>query len=109
MSEGIWAVAAAVLAIAIVTAAFALKRRRRELKDEVRLAQAKEQNLHVPLSLHPVIDPDICIGSYSCLSACPEGDILGIVSGKPVLVSPSHCIGHGKCAAECPVQAIKLV
>ncbi len=56
-----------------------------------------------------MINPDICIGSFSCLNACPEGDILGIVGDRPVLVEPAHCIGHGKCAAECPVDAIRLV
>ena len=60
-------------------------------------------------SLHPVIDPDVCIGSGSCISACPEGKILGLVDGVATLVNASKCIGHGKCAAECPVSAIKLV
>jgi thioredoxin reductase/Pyruvate/2-oxoacid:ferredoxin oxidoreductase delta subunit len=62
-----------------------------------------------PRSLHPVIDADVCIGSLSCIKACPEGDILGIVDGAARLVHGEHCIGHGRCAAECPVNAIKLV
>ena len=63
----------------------------------------------IPLTLHPVIDPDICIGSLTCLKSCPEGDILGIVNGAARLIHGDHCIGHGRCAAECPVDAIKLV
>jgi len=63
----------------------------------------------VPLTLHPVINPDICIGSLTCLKSCPEGDILGVVDGAARLIHADHCIGHGRCAAECPVDAIKLV
>jgi thioredoxin reductase/NAD-dependent dihydropyrimidine dehydrogenase PreA subunit len=89
-----------------------ISRRRRSQNEEqatekFQEAAARDQN--VPQSLYPVINPDICIGSFSCLNACPEGDILGIVNDRPVLVQPAHCIGHGKCAAECPVQAIRLV
>jgi cytochrome c oxidase subunit 1 len=73
------------------------------------LEQAVATNTHIPPSLYPLINPDICIGSFSCLNVCPEGDILGIVDERPLLVSPSHCIGHGKCAVECPVDAIRLV
>jgi thioredoxin reductase/NAD-dependent dihydropyrimidine dehydrogenase PreA subunit len=85
------------------------RRARRELIDAAELALSKEENRHIPQTLHPVIDPDKCIGSLSCLRVCPEGDILGVVNGKAALVDASACIGHGKCALECPVNAIKLV
>jgi thioredoxin reductase/NAD-dependent dihydropyrimidine dehydrogenase PreA subunit len=85
------------------------QRARRELLDAAELELAKEENRHIPQTLHPVIDPDRCIGSLSCLRVCPEGDILGVVNGKAALVDASACIGHGKCALECPVNAIKLV
>jgi len=55
-----------------------------------------------------VIDPLLCIGSSSCVRACPEGS-LGIINGKAQLVNPSACIGHGACVASCPMEAIKLV
>ncbi len=84
-------------------------RQRRQARDTAAWALTVKKGQHIPPSLHPVIDPDICIGSLSCLKACPEGDILGIVDGVAKLVEPSHCIGHGRCAAECPVGAIKLV
>lgn len=62
-----------------------------------------------PVSLHPVIDPDKCIGSGACVSACPEGDILGLINNRGVLIKPSNCIGHGECQSACPVGAISLV
>ncbi len=61
-----------------------------------------------PATLHPVVDPNICIGSGGCVKACPE-HAMGIIHGKGVLISPANCIGHGACAFSCPVGAIKLV
>ena len=86
-----------------------LRRVLRQRRDAAALREKIERNQHHPRSLHPVMDPDICIGSLSCLKACPEGDILGIVDGAARLVHADHCIGHGRCAAECPVGAIRLV
>ena len=105
-------VVAAVVAAILVPVAFAamhLWRRARRHRKAAHAIEAARGRERVPLSLHPVIDPDICIGSLSCLKACPEGDILGVVDGAARLIHADHCIGHGKCAAECPVGAIKLV
>jgi thioredoxin reductase (NADPH) len=74
-----------------------------------RLAAAAEAGLLDPASLHPVIDPAKCIGCGSCVRACHEGDILGLIDGKSTLVEPSLCIGHGACKAVCPADAITLV
>lgn len=73
-----------------------------------KIAKAKESGFHEPISLHPVIDPDICIGSAACVAACPEHDILGIVNGRATTVNASRCVGHGACFHACPVQAISL-
>ena len=62
-----------------------------------------------PPSLHPLIDPSLCLGCGSCVPACPEGDVLGLIDGQAVLVQPSNCIGHGACQAACPQDAITLV
>ena len=70
---------------------------------------AARDGLIEPTSLHPVIDPLLCIGCRSCAIACPEQGVLGIIAGKAELVSPSHCIGHGACREACPVNAISLV
>jgi dihydropyrimidine dehydrogenase (NAD+) subunit PreT len=84
-------------------------RRVRQTKDVEQLQQAEAEGRTQPPTLHPVVDPDKCMGSLSCLAVCPEGDILGVVDGKASLVDPTACIGHGKCALECPVNAITLV
>ncbi|MBK9519509.1 MAG: NAD(P)-binding domain-containing protein [Anaeromyxobacter sp.] len=98
------------LSAAFVAGVYHLVRRAlRDRRDSAALRLKIEKNQHIPKSLHPVVDTDVCIGSLSCLKACPEGDILGIVDHAARLVHADHCIGHGKCAAECPVGAIKLV
>ncbi|MGY0194178.1 NAD(P)-binding domain-containing protein [Leptothrix sp. BB-4] len=72
------------------------------------LEEATAAGLNEPPSLHPVIDPARCIGSGSCIPACPEG-ALGMVAGKAVLINASACIGHGACQPACPFDAISLV
>ncbi len=84
------------------------RRRRREAEALATLRQSQETGLTEPLSLHPVVDPNICMGSGACTRACPE-EVLGIVKGKAHLINPTVCIGHGACAVACPVEAIKLV
>ncbi len=88
---------------------FRRARARRARRDARVFAVAQTEGVHLPASLHPVIDPDICIGSLSCIKACPEGDILGVVDGVAKLIIGANCIGHGRCVVECPVDAIKLV
>jgi thioredoxin reductase (NADPH) len=73
-----------------------------------KIKKAKDFGFHEPISLHPVIDPDICIGSGACIAACPEQDILGMVNGKSTPINASRCVGHGACFHACPVQAITL-
>ncbi len=92
-----------------VWAAYMVTRKRRETHSAAKLTAAMEAGLLEPASLHPVIDPAKCIGCGSCVRACPEGDIIGLIGGKASLVEPSHCIGHGACKAVCPVNAITLV
>ena len=97
------------LVAGLLSAVQLVRRRRRARKGAAVIASRGDRLVRIPLTLHPVIDPDVCIGSLTCLKACPEGDILGIIDGAAHLLHPDHCIGHGKCAAECPVHAIKLV
>jgi len=72
------------------------------------LNESIEAGLTEPPSLHPEINPNICMGAGSCITACPEHAI-GMIKGKAVLINPTHCIGHGACATACPHDAITLV
>src|SRR6185437_11946910 len=103
-----WAGLFVCLAVGVASVYF-VARRLKSWRARGVLEEAVRQELHVPGSLHPVIDPDVCIGSGSCIQACPEGRILDLINGVATLVNASSCIGHGRCAAECPVDAIKLV
>lgn len=85
------------------------KRRKVETMSEHSLRDAIDSGLTEPSSLHPSIDPALCIGCGSCTSACPEGKVLGLIGGKAVLVNPADCIGHGACRRACPENAITLV
>lgn len=85
---------------------------RRSAKHEEHAARTLQSTVEAglePVSLHPSIDPNRCIGSGACVSACPEGEILAIVNGTAELIHPTRCIGHGACAVACPVDAITLV
>lgn len=84
------------------------RNRKREQRDRTHLEETQRSGIPEPVTLHPVIDPNKCIGSSACVKACPE-HALGIVRGKAVLVQPDHCIGHGACETACPVEAIRLV
>ena len=67
-----------------------------------------EAGLTEPATLHPLIDPNKCMGAGSCIPACPE-DAIGMIKGKAVFIDPTVCIGHGACMTSCPHGAITLV
>jgi thioredoxin reductase (NADPH) len=75
---------------------------------QFKIDKAKELGFHEPVSLHPVVNQDSCIGSAACIAACPEKDILGLVNGRATTINASRCVGHGACFHACPVQAITL-
>jgi thioredoxin reductase len=99
---------AILLCLAVV---FLYLRRQKRLskKVEEKIARAKREGIYEPVSLHPVVDPNKCIATGACITACPEKDILGIVNGKATPINASHCVGHGACFHACPTQAITLV
>ena len=74
-----------------------------------KIEKAKINGLFEPASLHPVIDKGSCINCGSCVTACPEKDILGIVDGRATTINASNCVGHGACFHACPVEGISLV
>ena len=92
----------------VVFACYLYLRRRKFLAATKMLQEMTEAGMLEPPSLHPVINHDRCIGSATCVRACPE-DAIGIIGGKAYLVNPAHCIGHGACLPACPTEAIQLV
>ena len=82
--------------------------RHQRVADADRLRQNRELGMDRPVGQYPLIDAGQCIGCGTCVSACPEHDVLGIVMGRAVVINGARCIGHGKCAEACPVGAIRI-
>jgi len=86
-----------------------LKRtRRKERANLFRKREAVELGIDRPPVQHPHIDVFRCIGCGSCVAACPEGDVLGMVAGKATILNGLRCVGHGRCAKACPVGAVTV-
>ncbi|MDA3853443.1 MAG: NAD(P)-binding domain-containing protein [Bacteroidales bacterium] len=99
---------AVVCIIALILLIYILKLKRETKRSEKKVAFAKAHGLYEPISLHPVIDPNSCIKSGACTKACPEHDVLGVSSGRGIVINASRCVGHGACVEACPVAAITL-
>ena len=105
-----WLVTGIALLLAVGTVWLFLRSRKKSAYESIEIdALPPDLKKRLPVSLHPVIDPNKCMGSGACVTACPEGKILALHDGHAHLVSPEACIGHGACARECPVGAISLV
>ncbi len=94
--------------LAIIVYFYLSSRKKKENSAVEQYNETIEAGLTEPSSLHPEIDPRLCLGAGSCIKACPENAI-GMIKGKAVLIHPTECIGHGACAAACPHNAITLV
>lgn len=86
-----------------------LAQRRKSAKAQRVFQESLASGMLEPASLHPVIDYARCVGCGSCVQACPEKNVLGIMDNRAHLITPSSCIGHGACKTACPTQAITLV
>ena len=104
-----WALVIYAVPLTTAVSVYVWTKSREQTRSAAATAEALEAGLSEPPTLHPVIDPAKCLGCGSCVSACPEGDILGLIDNKAQLVSPGECIGHGACKAACPFDAISLV
>ena len=81
---------------------------RREAVAQALCDEAAARGSNRPVSLHPVVDSEICIGSGACVNACPE-HVLELAAGRPQIVEAGSCVGHGHCRTACPLGAIRLV
>jgi thioredoxin reductase (NADPH) len=109
VSDGTVVLAAGTFLALLFMVPFVVRLRRREAAAREAELQALRYGLHEPVTLHPVVDPDRCIGSGACVTVCPEIDVLGLMDGQARAVSPARCVGHGLCERSCPVEAIELV
>jgi thioredoxin reductase len=85
------------------------RQRSRDRSNRAALSEAREAGLTEPPSLHPFIDPNRCLGCATCVDACPEKDVLGLIGGKAQVIVAANCVGHGVCKEACPLDAITLV
>ena len=108
MLENLVAYGFVILLFGSILGFYLYKNSRKSHETQEKIEKAKEFGFHEPVSLHPVVNMEMCIGSGACIAACPEKDILGIVNGRAFLVNASRCVGHGACFYACPVQAISL-
>ena len=99
----------ALFLILLTVVPYFIRFRRKEREAQRRFENLKVAGLHVANTMHPHIDALKCIGCGGCVSACPEGDVLGLIEGKATLVHGAKCVGHGLCADACPVGAITLL
>lgn len=99
------------IAAAIIGAFLFYYLRQEKKKAAETLAAAEKGKLRSdgPQSQHPRINNMYCIGCATCTMVCPEGDVLGMVGGKAMIINGYKCIGHGICADSCPVGAITMV
>jgi thioredoxin reductase (NADPH) len=99
------------VAVVIIGGFLFLHLKREEKKAAEAHAAAEKGRLRSdgPQSQHPYIDNTACIGCATCTTVCPEGDVLGMVGGKAMIINGYKCIGHSLCADACPVGAITMV
>ncbi len=97
-----------IILIGVIVFVYVRKQKRDTAIVYEKIKVAKEEGLHEPVSLHPVVDVNSCIRTGACITACHEHDILGIANGKATIINASRCVGHGACFHACPVEAITL-
>lgn len=102
----IWAVAAVVILAIFVPYFRSFQKREREMA--ARRAEAVSLGADRAIAQHPQVDETRCIGCGACVDACPEGEVLGLVGGRAVIINGLKCVGHALCAAACPVGALAV-
>lgn len=69
---------------------------------------ARERGTSKAITQFPHINPLLCIGCGSCIAACPEDNVIGLVGGIAQVIHGSRCVGHASCEVACPVNAIHV-
>jgi putative YpdA family bacillithiol system oxidoreductase len=102
----IWAVV--IILVLMIVLPYIINERKSRKADHARKKEAVFLGADRTIAQHPQIDALKCIGCGACVEACPEGSVLGIVSGKAVIINGLKCVGHGLCEEACPVEGIKV-
>jgi thioredoxin reductase/Pyruvate/2-oxoacid:ferredoxin oxidoreductase delta subunit len=89
--------------------AYYLKQEKKKAAKALEAAERGKLRSDGPQSQHPHINNNYCIGCATCTMVCPEGDVLGMIGGKAMIINGYKCIGHSICAEACPVGAIEMV
>ncbi|KAA3613155.1 MAG: FAD-binding protein [Calditrichaeota bacterium] len=92
--------------ILVIVLPYLIKERKSRKADHARRKEAVRLGATKAVAQHPQIDSLACIGCGACVAACPEGSVLGIVSGKAVIINGLKCVGHGLCEEACPVEGL---
>ena len=95
--------------IALLGLLFFLREKYGRKKTETDLKNSIKKKQVEPYTLHPLIKTELCFGCAACVMECPEEGVMGLLSGKAILVKPNKCVGHGVCKDICPNEAIELV
>ena len=96
------------LLIFAFTIPYLVKWKRKQKQTIDKLNEATRIGSNKALMQHPIIDLSRCIGCGICTKVCPEGEVLGLVGGKAVLINGSKCVGHEVCMESCPVGGIEV-
>ena len=90
------------------TVPYLIRWKRKQNQTVEKLNEATRIGANKALMQHPIIDLSRCIGCGICTKVCPEGEVLGLVGGKAVLINGSKCVGHEVCMESCPVGGIEV-
>jgi thioredoxin reductase (NADPH) len=102
----IWGITAIV--VLAIFLPYLIKVKKQHKLDIERKREAHALGIDRPSAQYPFIDISKCIGCGSCVAACPEGDVIGIIFGKAAVINGKRCVGHGYCESACPVEALKV-